>query len=153
MPVHEKEKVVKLNDRVWKIGKFDALTGGYIALKMSSRLSSLAVGIFAGQVKDPAVIAMSVATEIGAISKAEFLEVQSECLHVVKEIETVGDKQVDSPARLPDGRWGVKGLEDDALTVMALVAHVLVFNLTSFFDANALKTVKESFPDFKSFSA
>jgi hypothetical protein len=153
MPIRETERIVTVSGRRWKIKKFDALTGSYIALKMMSKISHIAVGVFAGNLTDKAVIAMSIANEIGTLTKQEFNEIQSECLHVATELVTVGDKVVDTPIRLPDGRWGVSGVEDDALLVMTLVSHSLLFNLTSFFDGNALKDSKESFKGLIPFDA
>jgi len=79
------------------------------------------------------------------LTKQEFNEIQAESLHVCFETLTVGDKSIDTPIRLPDGRWGIKDIEDDALLVMILVSHVLLFNLSSFFDGNTLKESAESF--------
>lgn len=153
MPVRETERIVTISGRRWKVKKFDALTGSYIALKMMSKVSHIAVGVFSGNLTDKAVIAMSIANEIGTLTKQEFNEIQAECLHVCFEIELVGDRDIDTPIRLPDGRWGVKDIEDNALLVMTLVSHVLVFNLTSFFDGNALKDSKESFKGLTFFDA
>lgn len=153
MPTRETSRVVTVGGRRWKISKFDAMTGSYIALKMVSKLSNIAVGVVSGSVKDPAVIAISIANEIGTLSKQEFLEVQVECLHVTKELQEVGGKEIENPLRLPDGRWGVAGLEEDALLIMTLASHVLLFNLSDFFDVNALKAAKESFSGLIPFNA
>ena len=153
MPTHETQRFVTISGRRWKIGKFDALTGSYIALKMLSKLSHIAVGVFSGNLTDKAVIAMSIANEIGSLTKSEFNEIQGECLYVCKEVEDVGGKDIETPLRLPDGRWGVKDLEDNALLVMTLVSHALLFNLTSFFDADLLKSAKESFQGLIPFDA
>jgi hypothetical protein len=153
MPVRETERVIALSSRRWKIKKFDALTGSYIALKMMSKISNIAIGIASGAITDQAVIAMSIANEIGTLTKQEFIEIQSECLHVCNEVVAVGGRDADIPLRLSDGRWGVPGMEDDALLVMTLVSHALLFNLTSFFDGNALKDSKESFNGLSLFDA
>jgi hypothetical protein len=159
MPIRETERVITISGRRWKVKKFDALTGSYIALKMMSKISNVAMGIASGNLKldtDGAIIAMSIANEIGALSKQEFNEIQGECLHVCFQVEKVGETDVDSPVRLPDGRWGVGALETDALLVLTLVSHVLLFNLSSFFEGNALKESKESFKgllDSKLFNA
>ena len=145
MPTRETSRIVEIGERRWRLGKFDALTGSYIAVKLLSRLSSIVAGVASGQIKDQAVIAMTVANEIGSMPKDEFTEIQAESLHVVKEIIVVSDKEVDTPVHLPDGRWGVGEIEDDALLVMTLVTHVLVFNLVGFFDVDALKEAKDSF--------
>lgn len=153
MPVRETERIVTVSEREWKIKKFDALTGSYIALKMMSKLSHIAVGIFSGDIKDQAVIAISIADEVGTLTKTEFTEIQAESLHVCSEMVVVGDNTVDTPLRTPDGRWAVSGIEEDALLVMTLVGHVLLFNLSSFFDVNALKASKESFNGLIPFGA
>lgn len=145
MPVRETSRIVTISGRRWKVGKFDALTGSYIALKMLSKLSHIAVGVFSGNLTDKAVIAMSIANEVGSLTKTEFVEIQGECLHVIKELKEVGGKDIENPIRLPDGRWGVEGMEDDALLVMTLVSHSLLFNLSGFFSAAALRDSKESF--------
>ena len=145
MPIRETQRIITISGRRWKITKFDALTGGYIALKLLSKLSHIAVGVFSGNLTDQAIIAMSIAEEIGSLTKKELAEIQGECLYVVKELMEVGGKELELPIRLPDGKWGVEGVEYDGLLVMTLVAHVLVFNLTNFFDAAALKESKDSF--------
>lgn len=153
MPVRETSRIVTVAGRRWQINKFDALTGCHIALKMLSKLSHVATGVLSGGLKDPAVIAMAVSTEIGSLTKQEFVEISAECLHVIRELVEVGGKDIENPIRLPDGQWAVKGLDDDALLVMALVSHSLVFNLSSYFNATALKDVKESFQGLIPFAA
>ena len=153
MSVRETSRIVTVGDRMWKICKFDALTGSYIATKLVSRLSNVAIGVISGELKDESVIAVAIVNQVGSLSKQEFMEIEAESLHVVKEIKTVGDKDIEQPVYLQDGRWGVEGLEVDALFITALVGHVLLFNLTSFFDANALKELKNSFTGLIPFGA
>lgn len=145
MPIRETSRVVTISGRRWKIGKFDALTGSYIALKMLSKLANIAVGVLSGELEDPAIIGMGIAHEISALTKAEIMEIQSECLLVISELQEVGGKEMENPVRLNDGRWGVGELENNAVLVMGLVGHVLLFNLTGFFDESTLKGLKESF--------
>jgi len=152
MPKRESSKIVVVDGRKWKIGKFDALTGGYIAVKLTSRMVNVVAGIVSGELKttsdsDKAIMALQLAQEIGSLSKRDFFEIQSECLHVIKEIETVNEIEVETVIRRADGAWGVRDIEDNASLVMALVVHVLVFNLTNFFDVSKLKELKESFGD------
>jgi len=145
MPVKEKEREITIFDRRWKIKKFDALTGSYIALKLMSKLSHIAFELASGNKINTVVVAMSIATEIGTLSKQEFREIQEECLHVCSLIQVVGEQTLDAPLRLPNGRWAVGDLEDDSLLVMTLISHVLLFNMTSFFDGNALKESAKTF--------
>jgi len=153
MPTRETSRIVEISGRRWKIGKFDPLTGNYILLKLFSRLSHVAMGVLSGAVSDNAVVAVSIANEIGSLSKQEIVEIQAECLAVCAELTTVSEKDIERPIRLPDGRWAVSGIEDDALLVITLVGHVLLFNLSGFFDANALKASKDSFQGLIPFNA
>ena len=158
MPIRETSRVVTISGRRWKINKFDALTGSYIAVKMVSKLSGVMSAFISGKIdiknkEDQGLIALSLANEIGSLSKTEFNEIQGECLHVVQEVTEVGGKEITGPLRLPDGRWAVSGMEDDALLILGLVSHVLLFNLTSFFDENVLKELGKSFQGLTSFSA
>lgn len=153
MPIHETEKIIEIAGRKWKIKKFDAMTGSYIALKMMSKISHIAFGIVSGNLTDKIVIANAVSAELGSFSKQEFIEIQAECLHVVNESKDVDGKEMLIPIKTPEGQWCVSGLEYDALTVMALVSHVLIFNLTGFFDEASLKETAKSFQGLSLFSA
>jgi len=153
MPIKEKEREITVSGRRWKVKKFDALTGSYIALKLMSKLSHIAFDIASGGEINTIAMAMSIANEIGTLTKQEFGEIQKECLHVCSLVSVVGDKTVDAPLRLPDGRWAVGEIEDDALLVMTLVSHVLLFNLTSFFDGVALKESAKTFEGLIPFDA
>jgi len=153
MPARETSRIVVIGGRTWKIGKFDALTGSFITVKLLSKLSAIGVAVFAGKVSDPASIGMAIVEEIGSFGKAEFVNIQVESLLLIKEIVQIKDTSVESPVYLPEGKWGVGGVEDDALLVSTLVSHALLFNLTGFFDADALKDSKESFKGLIPFNA
>jgi len=150
----ETHKIVELSGRRFKIGRFDALTGSYFATKLVSRLSGIAMGIMGGTITDASYVAMAVTGEIGTMSKTEFLELETDALSVVSEITNVGGvAEADIPVRTKTGAWGVAGLEDDMITVMALICHAAIFNLSPFFQGNALNAVKESFKDLHLFDA
>jgi len=145
MGIRETSRIVILDSRKWKVSKFDAWAGSYIAIKLFSKLSNVAMAVVSGQVGDGAVVAMAIANELGSIPRVEFQEIQQLCLSTVKEIKEIGGKDLESPVWLSDGRWGVENLEDDALLVMSLVSHALIYNMTSFFDESRLKASIESF--------
>jgi hypothetical protein len=156
MPIRETSRIVTISGRRWKITKFDALTGSFMATKLASKLSGAISGVISGRLdiskkEDQAVIAMSLIQEIGSLSKDEFFEISANALHVVSEVvEVKGQdqsqgKDIDNPVRLPDGRWGVADVENDPLLVMGLVSHALLFNLAGFFVEDALKDLGNSF--------
>ena len=145
MSIRKKERIVELNNRKWKISKFDALTGNYIALKMISRLSGVVAGIAAGELADPIIIGLAITQNLGTLPKQEFLQIQEECISCVKEIQEVNGTAIDVLVRTPEGLWGVPDLEEEPLLILGLVSHVLVFNLMDFFSADALKELGKSF--------
>ena len=150
MSVHENERVIVLRGRKIKIKKFDALTGSYIALKIGSKISHIALGITSGALADPAIIGTALISELGTLSKGEFNELQNECLNVCFVVDVVGDKAIETPIRI-NGAWAISGVENDVLFVMTVIAHVLLLNLSGFFDGNALKESAESFTGLLSF--
>lgn len=150
----EAHKIVELAGRRFKIGRLDALTGSWFATKLVSRLSNVAMGIMGGTITDSSFVIMAVTEEIGNMSRVEFMELESDALSVVSEITNVGGvAEVDVPVRTKSGAWGVAGLDDDMVTVMALVVHSAIFNLSPFFDGSALSSVKESFQGLHLFDA
>lgn len=153
MAIRETERIIELGSKKWKIKKFDAMTGSYIAIKILSRIAHIALGITSGQIKDKSIIVTALASEISTLSKQEFMEIQAESLNVCFLIEKVGDKEVESPIRLPDGNWAVGGVSDNVLLIMSLIAHVLLLNLSGFFDESALKESAKSFEGLISLEA
>ena len=139
MPKHEKSRNIVIVGRRFKIGKFDALTGNYIAIKLLSKVAHLVAGFISKQIQDKAVIAMSAVNALGGLTKQEVIEIHGECLYVCRELKTVGEKEIEMLIKTEDGQWGVPDIEDDPILVATLVGHVLLFNFESFFDESALK--------------
>lgn len=154
MPKREDFKIVELAERRFKIGRFDALTGSYIAVKLVSKLSNVFMAITTGQVTDMNFAALAVAQQIADMSKIEFIELQLECLRVIKEIQNIdGKAEADLPVLASSGSFAVPGLNEDMITVLALVTHTVIFNLTPFFVGNALTSTIQTFKDLSLFDA
>ncbi len=141
----ESFKYVNCAGKKWKIGKMDALTGSYMATKLLGKVGEMAIAIIGGDLMNEMMIMTVIAREIGSFSKAEFLELQRDCLSVISEVTVREGKEFAVPIALPDGRWASGELQDDPLTVMALTVHAAVFNMLPFFDGDRLKEVKDGF--------
>lgn len=74
------------------------------------------------------------------MSKADFLELQKDCLSVCAEMLPAGP----TPVLNEDGTFGVLDLEHDAPTVLALTVQALAWNLSSFFDESLLTSLSET---------
>lgn len=142
MNKREDHKIVEIAGRTWRIEKFDAFAGTYILYKLASQ--ALPMGLD----KMLKVPGMPEADKKTVMSKTEFMELQRDCLAAVFEMLPAGK----TPVMMPNGTFGVQGLEKDAGTVVVLLIHVLMFNLMSFFKDGALTGLVKSMSDMRSAS-
>ena len=141
MSKREEHKILELAGRKWRIEKFDALTGSYIAYQL---MSQMLPGDLDAQVTDG-----QAPKNRPLMSKQEFGNLQLDCLAVCYEVLPAGK----APVIGENGAWGVAGLENDTVAVMALTIHALIFNIAGFFDGNALKDLVASFAGMNPFNA
>ena len=134
--MRETFKDVDVQKRKFRIGKFDALTGSYIAFVVISQLMPI---MGKDQSVDEGKIAMSAPS---ILPKEVFFEIQKSCLQVCSEIIMIGDVVSPMPVMLKDGRWGIQDIENDAGLAMMLTVQVLGYNMQSFFAGNALEDFK-----------
>lgn len=146
----ERYKELVLQGRKWRISKFDALTGSFIAYKLLFQM--LPMGL------EQKMEGMNLPAGRSTMSKDEFIELQRDCLAVCAELKVLGDPEsggVEAPIPVvnSNGDWGVSGLEDDTMLVLTLTVHALIFNISGFFSEDALKELTSSFKDMKLFNA
>ena len=130
----ETTKDVELAGRKWRIKKFDALTGSYIAYKLLSQMLPGGMDKQLGNMPEGRAV----------MSKEDFVALQKDCLSVVQELKPAGNTELPVAVILSNGKWGVEGLEDDTVTVLSLTIHALVFNVAGFFDGKALQDLNQS---------
>jgi hypothetical protein len=145
MNKRENFKIVEIAGRKWRIEKFDAMTGSYIAYQL---MSQMLPGGIDQQVTGGEAAAIAPKNR-PLMSKKEFANLQLDCLNVCYELLPAGK----TPVIGENGAWGVIGIEDDTITVMALTIHALIFNIAGFFDGNALKELAGSFAGMTLFNA
>lgn len=136
-PVKKRElyKNFEYGGRSWRIGKLDAMTGSYFAYKLMAEVLPMGIGQQAG-IPAPA--------NAKTMSKADFFDLQRDCLSVVYEMLPAGL----TPVIDEKGNYGVVGLEHDAPTVLALTVQALSWNLLSFFDEKLLASLFEALRNF-----
>lgn len=137
MAIKEKDKHIELGGRKWIIGKFEARTGSYIAAKIMS--SALPSGL-EEQLNLP-----SLPKGRSFMSKAEFFELQNECLKICYEDLPAGK----SPVMADNDAWGVANIEDDMVLVISLTIHALIHNISGFFVGSGLKDLLASLRGMK----
>lgn len=126
-------KDVEISGRKWRVGRFDAMTGSYITMLVLMQM--LPMGL------DEQVGLGSVSKGRSLMDKKTFFDVQSDCLRVCSELQSIGDNVAPVRVMLDDGRWGVSGVEDDVTIILALTIHTLIFNISDFFQEDALSTL------------
>lgn len=137
---------VVINERTFRVYKFGARDGSYIIIKMSGLLSEMFRGVDFSKIKDakdPSEVDLKgfdiagMISRLSNISEKDFSYLQEKCLNVCSEKLKSGFV----PVLNDNGSFGVIDLEDDTITVMALTAHALIFNLMGFFQGSVLSGV------------
>jgi hypothetical protein len=143
MEKRETHKDVELSGRRWRIEKFDAMTGSYIAYKLMFEMLPMGMNAKIGNLP----------SNRKTMSKEDFLSLQRDCLSVCRQLQMVGTIETPIPIMMPNGAWAVADLDTDTMTVMLLTIDALVFNVSGFFDGNALKELADSFQGLTLFNA
>ena len=135
----ETKKIVEIQGRKFEIRSFDAFTGSYIAFTLMEKM--LPMGMEAkvmNAVKaDGGDAAVSLPSR-ALMSKGEFIAFQRDVLSVVGEVLPART----APLFNENGSWGVVDIEDNAMLVILLTIHALVFNIAGFFTGDGLKELK-----------
>ncbi|EHL08976.1 hypothetical protein HMPREF0322_00399 [Desulfitobacterium hafniense DP7] len=128
MGKRERYKVAEINGRQFRIGKFDAMLGSYIAFQVMGEILPMGLGKKVGVEAPPGSPMMS---------KQAFMEMQKDCLSVCEELLPAGP----TPVLNENGSYGVNDIEHDAPLVLNLTIQALIWNITDFFDANLLDSL------------
>lgn len=136
MDKRELYKTFDFEERKWRIGKFDAMTGSYIAYKLMGEMLPMGLkidGVPAAPNGSP------------VMSKSDFVDLQKDCLKVCAELLPAGPADVMNE----NGSWGVEGIENNAKLALTLTVQALVWNIADFFDANLLQSLAAGISDLK----
>jgi hypothetical protein len=134
MKKRELYKVFEFDERQFRIGKFDAMTGSYIAYKLMGEMIPMGIkieGIPTAPQGSP------------VMSKADFIELQRDCLKVCAELLPAGPADVMNE----NGSWGIDDIENNAKLALTLTVQALTWNITDFFDVNLLQSLATGISD------
>jgi len=148
-PKREEFRTVEISGKRWRIGRFDAQIGSYVALTLLS--SALPMGMD-GALKEMGGFS-SLSSGRPLMDKATFLDVQKECLKVVSEVKNLEGVETPLPVMWEDGRWAIPELAKDTPAVVMLTIHAILFNVEDFFLGDALKGLGQSLLASKLFTA
>lgn len=124
----ERYDLFDYGDRHWRVGKFDAMTGSYVAYKLMSELLPMGLGHQLG---------LPAPADAKLMNKKDFMELQKDCLGVCDEMLVAGPTRVLND----NGSWGVIDVEYDAPLILALTIKALMWNVSSFFDESLLSSL------------
>lgn len=128
----ELSKDVPIGDKRYRIGRVTAIVGSAMVAQILPKLVP--------HMTDGFNLA-TVFKMLPSISAEELASLQNQSLLVCSRYEENGAV---TPILLRPGTWGIKELEYDAVTVLTLSVHALVFNLTPFFTGGGLQTLIQS---------
>lgn len=140
----ETYKDVEINERTFRIKKFDARTGSFMVMKITKMLAPIVKHLDLTKFKDVkeasdvdlgAFDLSGIMSELGNLSEDDFTYIQDRCLKVCSEVLPAGL----SPVLDKNGFFGVADLEEDTMTVLALTAHAIIFNVQGFFQGIPLQ--------------
>jgi hypothetical protein len=136
----ETKKIVEIQGRKFEIRSFDAFTGSYIAFTLMEKM--LPMGMEAKIMNALRAEGKDVDTlptpNRALMSKGEFIAFQRDVLSVVGEVLPGRT----APLFNDNGSWGVENVADNAMLVILLTIHALVFNIAGFFTGDGLKELK-----------
>lgn len=127
----ETTKEVIINEKKYRIEKFNPLLGGYILLKVLTGV--IAPFLPAFNVPDQFKAIASKTTGMPSITKEEFIALEQDILSVVSFEDVINDKPIFIPVLRTDGEFNIPELKDDVMSVMKLIGEVLMFNSLGFF--------------------
>jgi hypothetical protein len=139
-------KDVEVNGRMFRIRKFDALTGSFMLIKITGLMAPLLKNLDMSKLKNvneasdvqlDAFNLPGIMAELGNLPEEDFKYIQGKCLRVCHESLSAGL----TPILNENGSFAVMGLDEDTMTVMALTVHALVFNVKGFFTESPLASI------------
>lgn len=131
----ENSKIIEVGKRKFKIEKFDAFTGSYIAFTLMEKFLPMGLEQKAGFQNMPKNRTL--------LSREEFIKMQKDCLSVVSEVLPARS----APILNENGSWGVNDIERNTQLVLILTIHSLAFNIADFFGGEGLKELMSSLAD------
>jgi hypothetical protein len=140
----ERYKDIEINETKYRVEKFSAKIGMFIASIVFTKIAPL------GLDKQIGINNLPEGRQI--MTEQEFSDLIDYCMCACKRYEQLNGTDIALPIMARKGVWAIPDLEYDLTTVVSLCAHVLSFNISSFFSEGALKTLMESMKDIPLFN-
>lgn len=133
----QKTKDIEIGDKKFRLGRLDARTGSYVAVKIAVLVMP------ALQSKDGSIDVNAISQALPALSQQEFFSLQNILLKTINKITMNGDTELLEPVLRANGSFVDEDLTYDTAAVIALTAHAIMFNVGDFFHGGLLEKLKK----------
>uniref|UniRef100_UPI0040385BFA phage tail assembly chaperone n=1 Tax=Dialister succinatiphilus TaxID=487173 RepID=UPI0040385BFA len=128
-----KTQIVEVNGKKYKLGKLDARSASYLALKVAA--------VIAPSVAGRGIDMEQAAKALPSMSREEFDEIQTMILKTVYEIKDAGGTEMSVPIINARGDFVDEDMAYDTSAVITLTVRAMIFNIGGFLQGDALKSV------------
>lgn len=147
-------KDIEVNERKFRINKFDARKGSFMLFKMLKILSPIFKTIDIKEIRDElkedenkdeekdifgVINIEEIINSLCELTEEDFRYIQDNCLQVVVEIL----QSRNAPVLNKNGQYEVIGVEQDTGLIMNLTIQSLMFNVSGFFEGSPLGSILE----------
>lgn len=132
----ERYKDVEISETKYRVEKFSAKVAMFIASIIFTKIAPMGL--------DKQLDINNLPENRQIMSEQEFSDLIDYCMCACKRYEQLNGNDIPMPVMVRKGAWAIPDLEYDLSTVVALCAHVLSFNISSFFNEGSLKVLTES---------
>lgn len=132
-----KEKIVEIKGQKYRLGKLDARSASYLAIKAAAALAPAVMG--GGNLN-----AATLTTTLPNLPRKEFDEIQTMLLRTAMKLEDANGQLMPVPILREDGQFVDADMAYDVVTVMGLTVQAIIFNIGDFFGDAGLVPAKET---------
>jgi len=138
-------KDAEIGGSKYQIGRMTARNGSWITMQILSKILPQAISGQMSQIEGLGALPAN----RSEMSEAEFQNIQEHCLAVCRRYETIGTAETPLPIMARPGVFAMPELEYDLITIFALTAQTLIYNIAPFFEGDGLMSVLGNLPGLK----
>lgn len=128
----EEYKDIQIGEFKYRIYRLTARNGSWIVAQIATKILPSGMEGMLG-------VSSQLPANRQEMTESEFHNIQDHCLRVCSRHDLIGEQPTYTVVLRGDGRFSFPDLEFDALTVVTLTVHALLFSCGPFFSEGALK--------------
>jgi hypothetical protein len=135
----DRYKDIKIGDHEYRIKKLPAKTALWIAMQFFTKMMPPQIEAKIGIGK--------LSSDRKEMTEEEFSSLIDYCLMAAERYESMSSGKMPIPVIHRKGVFAIPELEDDFITVVSLTIHVIVFNISAFFNGEGMEILTSSLKD------